>query len=182
MQFTALPQSAHDLVVLRPITPEDIPAWYAYLIEPIVFEHTSWNLSEPSDLLHYAWKPEEFTSSSLLRFAIALRTTGQLVGTVGFHTVSPQNQSAELAYDLSPSVWGKGIATHACALLVEWAHSHVGLIRVQATVLHSNVRSVGVLKRCGFEHEGLLRCYRMVRGVPANFNMYAHVLHHRPAI
>ena len=182
MQFTALPQSDHDLIILRPLTAEDIASWYAYLTIPTVFEHTSWNLSEPSELLRYVWLPEEFTPSSLLRFALALRSSGQLVGTAGFHTVSPENKSAELAYDLSPSVWGKGLATYACGLLTQWAHAHVGLVRVQATVLHSNLRSACVLQRCGFEHEGHLRSYRMVRGVPGNFNLYAHVEPPPPAI
>ena len=107
---------------------------------------------------------------------MALRSTDQLVGTAGFHTVIPQNRSAELAYDLSPTMWGKGIATSICSLLVDWAHSHVGLVRIQATVLDSNGRSARVLQKCGFEREGLLRSYRMVRGRSADFWMYSHVM------
>jgi ribosomal-protein-alanine N-acetyltransferase len=142
---------------------------------PVVFEHTSWNLHEASELAHYAWLPEEFTPSSLLRFAIALKSSNQLVGTAGFHTVSPQNQSAEIAYDLAPEMWGKGIATAVCRELVHWAHTCASVIRVQASVLESNARSAAVLERCGFEREGLLRSYRIVRGVPGNFIMYSHV-------
>src|SRR4051812_2356867 len=175
MLFEALPTASHDLVSLRPIVEADLPAWYAYLSVPAVFEHTSWNLSSPSELLPYVWAPEAFTASSLLRLAIALRSTGDLVGTAGFHTVSPQNRSAELAFDLSPSVWGKGIATYVCQLLVAWAHADVGLLRVQATVLESNARSAAVLERCAFIREGLLRSYRLVRGHPGNFFMYSHV-------
>jgi len=39
---------------------------------------------------------------SLLRLAIGLRSTGELVGTAGFHKVQTQNRSAEIAYDLAP--------------------------------------------------------------------------------
>ena len=175
MLFAALPEAKHELVTLRPIVEADLPVWYAYLSTPAVFEHTSWNLSSPSELLPYVWAPEAFTESSLLRLAVALRSTGELVGTVGFHTVSPQNRSAELAFDLSPTVQGQGIATHVAQLLVAWAHASVGLLRVQATVLESNTRSAAVLQRCGFIREGLLRSYRQVRGRPGNFYMYSHV-------
>ena len=175
MLFGALPQASHELVLLRPIVEADLPVWYAYLSTPAVFEHTSWNLSSSSELSPYVWAPEAFTESSLLRLAIALRSTGELVGTAGFHTVSPQNLSAELAFDLSPKVWGKGIATCVCQSLVAWAHASVGLLRVQATVLESNARSAAVLERCGFLREGLLRSYRLVRGRPGNFYMYSHV-------
>ncbi|CAM2157409.1 protein of unknown function [Pararobbsia alpina] len=30
-----------------------------------------------------------------------------------------------------------------------------------------------VLEKCGFEFEGVLRAYRMVRGTPGHFNMFA---------
>jgi ribosomal-protein-alanine N-acetyltransferase len=175
MQFRTLPESSHELTVLRPIAAADLLAWYDYLSLPLVFEHTSWDIESAADLAPYVWAREAFTPSSLLRFAIALRSTDQLVGTAGFHTVSPRNRSAELAYDLAPSVWGRGIASHVCDLLVRWAHDEVGLVRVQATVLESNARSARVLQRCGFEREGLLRSYRMVRGRPGNFHMYSHL-------
>ena len=175
MKFTALPAFEYEGVLLRALEASDIEAWYRYLSMPVVFEHTSWNLHEASELAPYAWLPEEFTPSSLLRFAIALKSTNQLVGTAGFHTVSPQNQSAEIAYDLAPELWGKGIATAVCRELVHWAHTCASVIRVQASVLQSNARSAAVLERCGFEREGLLRSYRIVRGVPSNFIMYSHV-------
>ena len=173
MKFTSLPESNHELVALRRLTPDDIPHWYAYLAMPVVFEHTSWNVHAASELESYAGVSDN--PSALLRLAIVDRATDQLVGTVGFHTVSPEDRSAELAYDLSPPWWGKGIASQLCEVMVQWAHAHVGLLRVQATVLSSNSRSIEVLQRCGFKREGLLRSYRIVRGKPGDFWMYSHI-------
>jgi ribosomal-protein-alanine N-acetyltransferase len=175
VQFSTLPESGHEQVKLRPIAAADIPVWFEYLSMPAVFQHTSWNLQSPADLSHYDSSRQSRTPSSLLRLAIADRATDRLVGTIGFHTVSPEHHSAELAYDLSPSVWGRGIATHLCGVVVAWAHSQVGLRRVQATVLSSNNRSMRVLERCGFKREGLLQSYRFVRGSPGDFWMFAHV-------
>jgi ribosomal-protein-alanine N-acetyltransferase len=141
-----------------------------------MFEHTSWNVRSSADLSPYVWEPQAFTPSTALRFAVALRSSNELVGTAGFHTVSPENRSAEIAYDLAPSMWGKGIATHVCSVLVGWAHAHVDLVRVQAAVLESNERSARVLQRCGFQREGLLISYRQVRGRAGNFWMYSHVV------
>jgi len=176
MHFTGWPASTHALVVLRPMAATDIPAWYAYLVQPVVHEPTSWNVQSPSELMHHVHGAEEATPSSNLRLAIALRTTGELAGTAGFHTVSPLNRSAEIAYDLAPAFWHRGIATHVCGVLTRWAHEHAGLLRVQATVLESNLRSAAVLARCGYQREGLLRSYRMVRGRPGDFFMHAHVV------
>jgi [ribosomal protein S5]-alanine N-acetyltransferase len=178
MQFSVLPQSSNELIALRPIMAADVSAWFAYLSDRSVVQHTSWNLQSPSDLMPYVWGAEPATPSSRLRLAVVMRSTDELVGTAGFHTVSPENRSAEIAYDLSPTVWGKGLATYACGLLAHWGHDHVGLVRVQATVLESNERSAKVLQRCGFRCEGLLESYRFVRGKPGNFYMYAHVAGH----
>jgi len=176
VKFRALPQSEHVLIEVRPIVVADIPPWFECLTDPAVYEHTSWNVQTPDELSHYAWSTSTEEPSSLTRFAIAERATGLLVGTVGFHSVSPQNRTAEIAYDLVPSYWGKGIATYACGLLTSWAHQSCDILRVQAAVLQSNERSARVLSRCGFEREGLLRSYRLVRGVPGDFWSYAHVV------
>lgn len=87
MQFTVLPESDHPLVALRPIMPADIPIWFGYLSLPLVHEHTSWNPQAAAELAHYA--DPTHTPASALRLAIADRATGQMVGSIGFHTVSP---------------------------------------------------------------------------------------------
>lgn len=170
-----MPQSAHPELVIRPIEARDLQAWYQYLTQPAVFQHTGWSLTSVDELTTYIWSPETFEPATKTRFAIASRAGDKLAGTIGFHTVSCVNRSAEIAYDLAPEVWGRGLATYACAVLVGWAHTHVGMCRIQACVLESNGRSARVLKRCGFEKEGLLRQYRVVRGTPGNFLMYSHV-------
>jgi [ribosomal protein S5]-alanine N-acetyltransferase len=175
MHFTHLPELKHEVVCLRALEASDIEEWYDYLSLPVVFEHTSWNVKAASELAQNAWSAQELSASSPVRFAIALKSDNRLVGTAGFHTVSPANQTAELAYDLAPEMWGKGIATAVCKELVTWAHACANTIRVQATVLESNERSARVLVRLGFSREGLLHSYRLVRGVPGNFYMYSHV-------
>jgi [ribosomal protein S5]-alanine N-acetyltransferase len=162
-------------VLLRPIAQADIDVWFRYLSRPEVYEHTSWSVQDSKELMHYVANEQAAAPISFLRFAIAAKSSNELVGTAGFHTISASNRSAEIAYDLSPSYWGKGVAGATCSALVTWAHAHACITRVQATVLDSNVRSISVLERCGFQKEGLLRAYRNVRGRPGNFYMFAHV-------
>ena len=175
MRYTALPQSTHELVTIRPLTRADTAAWYAYLSLPAVYEHTSWDVQSADDLAHYLAANEAMTPDSAARFAIALRAGNDFVGTAGFHSVSDRNRTAEIAYDLAPANWGRGIAHAVCDSLVQWAFDHVGLVRVQATALESNARSMTVLQRCRFEREGYLRNYRMVRGKPGNFWLYSRI-------
>lgn len=175
MPVPLLPPCVHPLVEIRPLLAADIPHWYAYLREPDVILHTSWQLRDIHDLYALFNSYQIAGAETPLRFAIAERSTGRLIGTLGFNQRSEQHRHAEIAYDLAPAWWGRGIATAICAAASEWALQAQHYLRVQACVLDSNAASIRVLEKAGFEREGCLRAYRMVRGAPGNFFMYARV-------
>lgn len=160
-------------VYVRPIRLSDVPAWYSYLSIPSVIEHTSWNLSSESDLEKLVMSYLANEIESPIRFAIVDKVSDNLVGTIGFHTLSSANLSAELAYDIHPSFWGKGIATDVAKGMVNWGHSIRGFFRIQACALDTNVASMRVLEKCGFRQEGKLRNLRIVRGVPRDCFLYS---------
>lgn len=104
---------------------------YAYLSNPDVVRHTSWNLRSRDDLLPLFDGFESPDPESIRRLAIVDDNAGgALVGTIGLHTVSDVNRSAEIAYDLAPSHWGRGIASAACAAVTEWAFAEYGFVRI----------------------------------------------------
>ena len=158
---------------LRAIEAGDIEAWYAYLRLPHVVEHTSWSLASAEDLRPIVAWYEAADADSAIRFAVM--EGDALIGTIGFHTISTRNCTAEIAYDFHPDWWGRGIATVCCRAVADWGVATRGFVRVQATTLDTNLKSVAVLERSGFAAEGLLRNYRMVRGVPRNFRLFSKV-------
>ncbi|XP_068333853.1 uncharacterized protein [Pyrus communis] len=71
----------------------------------------------------------------------------------------------ELGYVLGSKYWGKGIATQAVKLVAdaifkEWPH----LDRLEALVDVDNVGSQRVLEKVGFQREGVLRKYFILKG------------------
>ena len=160
----------------RQLERDDLDAWYAYLKLPHVFEHTSWNLQSRENLSTMFDEFESTSPQSMRRLAIVSNGGGEeLIGTIGFHTVSEVNCTAEIAYDLSPSYWGRGIASAVCDAVTTWSFNAYGFVRVQGTVLKSNSRSAQVLQRCRYRYEGLLRSYRMIRGTPGDFALYSRL-------
>ncbi|AJC21791.1 GNAT family N-acetyltransferase [Pandoraea pulmonicola] len=162
-------------IQLRQLERADLDAWYAYLRLPSVVEHTSWNLNAAEDLLPMFESLASDAAESIRRLAVMDVASNTLIGTVGFHSVSATNRSAEIAYDLSPSHWGKGIAKAICAAMTHWAFDANGWVRIQGVTLESNLRSAAVLRACGYRQEGCLRAYRMVRGVPGNFHVFSRL-------
>jgi ribosomal-protein-alanine N-acetyltransferase len=166
------PELPHSLVALRPITRQDLSGWATYLNLPSVYEQTSWNFPTELQLAKHVWNPEASISERMVRFAIAERAADTLVGTIGFHTFQPDDNSAEISYDLAPRMWGKGIATAACKAMVDWGFRRLSYVRVRAAVLEENVRSVRVLENCDFQFVGAVAAFREVRGNPRTFNLY----------
>ncbi|PPR97892.1 hypothetical protein GOBAR_AA22766 [Gossypium barbadense] len=71
----------------------------------------------------------------------------------------------ELGYVLASKYWGKGIVTRAVKMVVdtifvEWPH----LERLEALVNVENVGSQRELEKAGFQREGVLRKYFIVKG------------------
>lgn len=175
MNFDRLPAYTTPIVELRPIHESDLLSWSDYLNRPEVYEHTSWNFPSVRELSSYLNNEACQNPDSVLRLAIGDPTSGDLLGTIGFHSVNPHNRVAELAFDLSPPHWGRGLIASVAPVLIDWAHSEAGIIRIQATVMDSNTRSTAAIKRLGFECEGLLRSFRIARGVPRDFHMFSHI-------
>ncbi|CAI1919924.1 GNAT family N-acetyltransferase [Serratia proteamaculans] len=159
---------------LRPLGPNDVDAWSAYLSEPGVIEHTSWGDVGPSNLEKLVADYAEGRDS--LRWAI-VDSSDSLLGTVGLNEISREHGRAEIAYDLDPRHCGRGLATEAASAVILWAHTVLGLQRVQATVLDSNILSIAVLERVGMQREGLIRQYRRVRGQARDYWMYSAINH-----
>ncbi|HEY9102157.1 GNAT family N-acetyltransferase [Chitinimonas sp.] len=177
------PASCPDLdlagFALRPLLRSDAAGWYDYLKLEAVTRDTSWSLSGVQDLAPLFDAFESDAPGSSLRFAIVDTASGRLAGSVGFHTVSPLNRTAEIAYDLAPDYWGRGLATAACKAVSAWGLAEQGYVRVQATCLDTNEPSRQVLLRSGYELEGRLRSLRLVRGEPRDFWVFSRLS--RPA-
>ena len=160
---------------LRPMRMDDADAWLDGLRAPGVIEHTSF---PPIDA--------GFVRGMLAR-VLARHAEGgpygwalvdpqdRLVGTCGFTHWALDHGHAEIAYDLHPDFQGQGLMSRAVAAVVDWAFTRRGLHRVHAYVMTSNRPSIAVLERAGFEREGTLRAFRIARGTPRDFHLYARL-------
>lgn len=160
---------------VRPLRLADAAAWARYAVLPEVKQFTSSTASSVQDVEAVIARLSADDPAAPIRFAITPDGADELVATIGFHTISPLNLTAEVTYDVAPHCWRKGIATAACRAAVAWGFEVKRWQRIQATTLVAHEVSQRILQRCGFQREGLLRNFRIVRGKPADFWMYSIV-------
>lgn len=109
----------------------------------------------------------------LMWWAIEHRAEGKLIGRVELSEWNRRDARAELSYALDREYWGQGLMTEAVACAADYGWRHLGLHRLAATVVPSNVASVRILERLGMEREGRLRDYRRLWGEWVDIDVYA---------
>lgn len=163
-----------DGAYLRPLHLTDAAAVYAYLSDPAVTELTSYpaiSIEMVEGMLERY--QNRWAAGELSKWGIAVGNSDQIVGLCGFNDWSKAHRSAELAYDLAPAYWGRGVMRKVIQALLQWTFAQDQVDRVHAFVRIDNARSIGLLERCGFIREGRLRSYRICRGQAYDYFVYS---------
>lgn len=89
----------------------------------------------------------------------------QLVGALTLSNVRRGvAQTASLGYWIGAPYVRRGLMTSAVGLAAGFAFDHLQLHRIEAACLPGNTASIALLRRCGFEPEGLARRYLKIAG------------------
>jgi len=98
-------------------------------------------------------------------FLIRHHLCGALVGYVNVNNIVRGGfQSGYLGYGAFASHAGQGFMTRGLAAVLDVVFGDLGLHRVEANIQPANRRSIGLVRRLGFEKEGVSPSYLMVDG------------------
>jgi ribosomal-protein-alanine N-acetyltransferase len=167
------PTIEFDGVRLRPLRASDAAALFAYLQNPVVTELTSFPVGSASMVEAMIERSiNRWAAGDLSKWGIALQSDDLIIGTCGFSEWSQVHRWGELAYDLAPAHWSKGLMHQTVAAVLQWTFRQALVDRVHAFVRVDNRRSELLLERSGFVREGCLRSFRVCRGQPHDFYVY----------
>ena len=88
-----------------------------------------------------------------INWTIALNGNPQLIGTAGIYRIQPEHHRAETGYMVLPEYQGKGIATEAIDLMLQYAFNQLQFHSMQAVIDPANAASERVLQKNGFVKE-----------------------------
>lgn len=86
-----------------------------------------------------------------LGWAITLKESPKLIGSVGVWQFSYEERSADLGYELLPEYQGKGIMREAVKRVLEFGADEMHLLKATATIVEENTASAKLLKDFGFQ-------------------------------
>ena len=157
------PQLSDDVVALRPWRREDAPVKASWDRDPAIVRWTEIPANNTEEgVLAWAARTEEARQAGrTLSLAIVDARSGVVLGSCDIRRPDREDPGlAEVGYLLAEEARGRGVATRALGLLIDWSFREIGMERVQALTHPNNPRSARVLERLGFQREGLLRRYR----------------------
>jgi RimJ/RimL family protein N-acetyltransferase len=104
---------------------------------------------------------------------LGIEFEGILVGYVQLFFIDEYERRAEVGVLVGEkSLWGRGIASTALRIILDYAFTVRNLERVYAEVYGFNQRSLRLMERVGFQKEGILRQHEIHNGVRQDMHFF----------
>lgn len=155
--FEAFPEIETERLVLREIMPDDAPAVFAIFSDAEVMRYYDLNAyqnpDQAAELIDFF--DESFEVERAIRWGIERKSDQRLIGTCGY--VWLRQYRGEIGYELARAHWRNGYMQEALDAILEFGFDELQLNRIEALVMLENLASAQLLRKIGFQQEGILR-------------------------
>lgn len=167
--------SQQPSVSIRPVRPSDAALLDRWRLEPSVREHQPLSEASAAELLAdlHRQRSDDLYASRGQKYQWLVLSDLQPAGWITLVVINWAHGLAEIGYALSTEFQRRGLMTEALGLLLSDLFDHTTLRRIEARCATGNRASQRVLERVGFEREGLLRGYFLLRGESVDNYLYA---------
>ncbi|HEX9838531.1 MAG TPA: GNAT family N-acetyltransferase [Anaerolineales bacterium] len=86
--------------------------------------------------------------SELVRYAVALKTTNELIGVVGLRD---EDGIKDFGYYFRRSYWQKGYAQEACSAIIDHIETDLQIKDYQIFIADENINSIRMIKKLGMQ-------------------------------
>jgi len=144
---------------LRPLRPDDAPGMFAIYSDEKTMRYWSsasvGSLEEAAQMVGEDLKLQLGGTAAF--WAITLERTGRVIGKFTLFQLDRHNRRAELGYVINRQFWRKGYGSEVLARMLKFCFEELRLHRLEADIDPDNTGSLALLKKHGFQEEGLLR-------------------------
>lgn len=173
--FSHLPTLETKRLYLRPLRMRDAKDLFSYAKDPLVSRHVLWDAHE------HIGQSKQFLRAAIRQyrqglpgsFAVELKDSGRMIGTIGFMWVNVDHKSAEVGYSLSRDYWNQGYMTEALRAVIVFGFDELRLNRIEAQHDTENPASGKVMAHVGMQYEGVMRQRILNKGKFVDVACYA---------
>ncbi|MBO3090247.1 GNAT family N-acetyltransferase [Cellulomonas dongxiuzhuiae] len=150
------PSLQGEMIVLRPIRPDDADAMWDMLADPEGNRLTGTTRVFTQDEVR-AWCASREEAQGRYDFAVTTSADDEYHGEIVLNDVDEDVQCAGLRLAMRPAYRGRGYGTEAIELVLGFAFDGLGLHRVELEALSINTRAISLYENIGFRREGRRR-------------------------
>lgn len=145
-------------IYLRALEPDDYKISIAWRKDDQIWNMLGGTKYFVSEAYEKKWVEDTIFNSKDIRLAVCLKEDDNYIGNVYLTNIDMVNRTATSHVLIGEkSYWGKGYASEALKLLLDYAFNERGLHRIAALVLESNTQSIKMHIKLGYKQEGILR-------------------------
>ena len=164
-----------ERLILRRLELNDAPDIFEYGRDPEVARHVLWEPYETvSECKSYIRSMQRrYRMGDPASWGIELKSTGRIVGTIGYMWYQEDHASVEVGYSLARDLWNQGLMSEALRAVIRHSFETLHLNRVEAQHELTNPASGRVMQKCGMQYEGTLRQRLCNKGHFVDVALYA---------
>jgi [ribosomal protein S5]-alanine N-acetyltransferase len=176
--FTPFPELTTDRLLLRRLTMDDAPAIFFLRSNETVLKFIG---REPAASIEEAIafiqriNTAIDTNESILWGITLQDNPTEVIGTICYWRLQPENYRTEIGYALHPGHWRKGIMKEAIQKVLEYGFETMKLHSVEARTSGDNIASGAILEATGFIKEGHLKEEFFFRGEFSDSIIYSRL-------
>jgi diamine N-acetyltransferase len=167
----------NDIIRLRALEPEDLDALFH-----IENDKSLWQVSDTlapfsRDILkkYIAAAHKDIYEVRQLRLAISPKDEAELLGLIDLFDFDPQHNRAGIGILVLENFQGKGIASQALKLMLEYTFSHLDLHQVFAHIPANNNHSRRLFEKMGFTKTGTQKDWIRANGHFVDVDLYQFI-------
>jgi RimJ/RimL family protein N-acetyltransferase len=167
-----MPDIETERLLLRRFRLEDADVVYRMGTDPQVTRYThehATSIEQAREIL-IEHPLADYQKHGFGRWACVLKATGEVIGFSGLKRLEDLGE-VDVGYRFLPAYWGKGLATEAARVALDFGFTQLRLPRIIGLVIPENVASVRVLEKIGMTFVEIITYHEIQ---PAKYAIDAH--------
>ncbi|HEU4716770.1 MAG TPA: GNAT family N-acetyltransferase [Bacteroidia bacterium] len=157
--FSPFPVLETERLILRRVEPADVAEMFVLRSDRQLMKFIPRPVAQSPDdalaLIHSM--AEGIAKNEMINWGMVLKSSGKVIGTVGFFRMKPEHFRAEIGYMLHGDFHGTGIMQEALVKAIAFGFQSMKLHSIEAVVDPANIASIRLLERNGFVREAYFR-------------------------
>ena len=159
MNFLPFPQLETERLILRQIRPSDAEDVFVFRSDADVMRYIPRPIAQSLDDIYplLAMIEDLIIKGERINWGICLKSTGQLIGMIGFVQIKPEHFRGEVGYVLAKAYHRQGIMREALNKVLHFGFETLQFHSIEAIVDADNTASSALLLDAGFRQEAYFR-------------------------